>query len=238
MAVTIGLAFIAGLASFLSPCVFSLVPVYIGYLSGRSVASYQESESSNRLQTFIHGLFFVLGFSLIFILLGLAISALGGFLYNIRDLLAKLGGIIVILFGLHMTGLLKIPFLNYDLRPRSKTERNRSYLSSFLMGIFFSAGWSPCVGPVLGAILMLALNEGSVLSGLWLLSAYSAGMAIPFLAAAAATGWVTHLLRDFRSVMYYIEIIMGVLLILVGVLLFLGIFEQLAGLGSFINLGL
>ena len=114
MTVTIWLAFVAGLASFLSPCVFSLVPVYIGYLSGRSVAGYKESEHSNKLTTFIHGVFFVLGFSTVFILLGLAVSALGGFLYNIRDILAKLGGIIVILFGLHMTGLLKIPFLKRE----------------------------------------------------------------------------------------------------------------------------
>jgi cytochrome c-type biogenesis protein len=182
--------------------------------------------------------FFVLGFSTVFIVLGLAVSAIGEFLYNTRDILSKLGGVIVILFGLHMTGLLKIPFLNYDLRPRSKNERNRSFISSFLMGVFFSAGWSPCVGPVLGAILMLALNEGSLVSGFWLLTSYSAGMAIPFLAAAAATGWVTHLLRKFRNLMHYIEIAMGVMLIVVGVLLFLGIFEQLAGLGSFINLGL
>ena len=238
MTVTIWLAFIAGLASFLSPCVFSLVPVYIGYLSGRSVAGYQESEKSNRMPTFIHGVFFVLGFSTVFILLGLAVSALGGFLYNLRGILSKIGGIIVILFGLHMIGVLKIPFLNYDLRPRSKTEQNRSYLSSFLMGIFFSAGWSPCVGPVLGSILMLALNEGSLISGFWLLASYSAGMAIPFLAAAAATGWVTHLLRNFRKAIHFIEIVMGGLLIIVGILLFLGIFEQMASLGSFINLGL
>lgn len=206
----IGLAFLAGLASFLSPCVLSLVPAYIGYLGGRSMAMAQEREPS-RWETFSHGLAFVLGFSVVFILLGIATSALGSLLYDARNWLAKIGGIVVVIFGLHMTHIIRIPFLDYDLRPQSQPDRQRGYVSSFLMGIFFSAGWSPCVGPVLGAILTLSLSGGSVAQGALLLTAYSVGLAIPFLIAALGISWVTTLLRKYGKVMHYVEIAMGIL---------------------------
>ena len=173
-----------------------------------------------------------------FISLGVAVSTLGGLLYDLRSWLAKIGGIVVIIFGLHMTGILRIPFLEYDLRPRSKDDVSRSYFSSLMMGVFFSAGWSPCVGPVLGAILTLALNGGSVSEGVKLLSAYSAGLAIPFLLAALGIGWVTKFLRRYGKVMHYIEVGMGVVLIIVGVMLFLGTFNLLARFGPFVDFGL
>ena len=238
MEVSIGLAFLAGMASFLSPCVFSLVPVYVGYLSGRSLASSAGTFQANRLETLSHGFAFVLGFSLVFISLGVAASALGGLLYDVRDWLAKIGGVIVIIFGLHMTGILRIPFLEYDLRPRSKEDQSRSYFSSAMMGVFFSAGWSPCVGPVLGAILTLALNGGSIGEGVKLLSAYSAGLAIPFLVAAFGIGWVSQILRRYGKVMHYIEIVMGVLLIIVGAMLLFGVFNTLGYFGPFVDFGL
>jgi cytochrome c-type biogenesis protein len=234
--VGLGLAFIAGLASFLSPCVLSLVPAYIGYLGGRSIAMAQGEEPS-RWDTFSHGLAFVIGFSVVFILLGLAASALGGFLYDLRVWLAKIGGIVVVIFGLHMTRIIRIPFLEYDLRPQSQPDRQRGYVSSALMGVFFSAGWSPCVGPVLGAILTLSLNTGSIAQGGLLLTAYSAGLAIPFLIAALGVGWVTTILRKYGKVMRYVEIAMGVLLIIIGVMLFLGTFEYFARFGFFIDFG-
>jgi cytochrome c-type biogenesis protein len=237
MAVTVGLAFLAGLASFLSPCVFSLVPAYIGYLSGRSAASAREKVEARQVETFLHGLAFVLGFSAVFILLGVAVSALGGLLYDLQSLIAKVGGVVVVLFGLHMTGILRIPFLEVDLRPQTKSDQKRSYLSSAILGIFFSAGWSPCVGPVLGAILTLALSGGSISDGVILLSAYSAGMAIPFLLAAIGIGWVTQILKRYQKVMHYIEVVMGIVLIIVGVMLFLGTFEQLARFGYFVDFG-
>ena len=229
---SLGLAFLAGLASFLSPCVFSLVPAYIGYLGGRSAASAMGGRS-NRWNTFSHGIAFVLGFSIVFIILGVASSALGAVLYDLRDWLAKIGGIIVIIFGLHMTGIFRIPFLEYDLRPQSTPDRRRGYLASGLMGVFFSAGWSPCVGPVLGSILTLAFNGGSVLDGVRLLSAYSAGLAIPFLVASTQIGLVTTVIRRYGKVMRYVEIAMGIILIVVGGMLFLGRFERIAQLGSF-----
>jgi cytochrome c-type biogenesis protein len=148
--VTIGLAFLAGLASFLSPCVFSLVPAYIGYLGGRAVGG--EATESNRFITFTHGLAFVLGFSVVFIILGVATAAFGRLLFDLRFILSKVGGIIVMIFGLHMIGIFRIPFLEYDTRVQKVPDRKWGYLSSAMMGVFFSAGWAPCVGPVLGSI--------------------------------------------------------------------------------------
>jgi cytochrome c-type biogenesis protein len=229
--VTLGLAFLAGLASFLSPCVFTLIPAYIGYLGGRAVGG--EATDRNRLITFTHGLAFVLGFSLVFITLGVATSAFGRLLFDLRFFLAKVGGIVVIIFGLHMIGVFRIPFLEYDTRVQTMPDRRWGYLSSALMGVFFSAGWAPCVGPVLGAILTLALNGGSVSTGVSLLSAYSAGLAIPFLLAALGVGWVSLTLRRYGKVMHYIEIGMGVVLVIVGILLFAGIFERIALAGQF-----
>ncbi len=236
--VSLSLAFLAGLASFLSPCVFALVPAYVGYLGGRSVAIAGGGQEPDRWLTFSHGLAFVLGFSFIFVLLGVAASALGGILYDLRFWLTKIGGAVVIIFGLHMTGLLTIPMLNYDLRPQSIPDRNRGYFSSALMGVFFSAGWSPCVGPVLGTILTFALNGGSVSQGASLLTMYSAGLAVPFLAASLGVGWVTSTLRRYGKVMLYAERVMGAVLIVIGIMLLAGTFESLARFGFFVDFGI
>ena len=233
-----GLAFLAGLASFLSPCVFSLVPAYIGYLGGRSLTISDQAQKDNRWSTLSHGFAFVLGFSLVFIGLGLTASLIGNLLFSVRDWLAKIGGVVVILFGLHMTGLVRISFLDYDLRPRTRVDEQRSYLSSFLLGIFFSAGWSPCVGPVLGAILTLALNNGSIREGAQLLTAYSAGLAIPFLITAFGIGWMARGIRKYTHQLLIVQKVMGGLLIVVGVLLFFGIFEQIARFGYFVDFGI
>jgi len=235
--VTLGLAFVAGLASFLSPCVFSLVPAYVGYLGGRA-AGGEGSEGGNRWVTFSHGLAFVLGFSIVFVVLGVATSAFGSLLYDLRFILAKVGGVVVIIFGLHMIGVYRIPFLEYDTRVQELPDPKWGYLSSALLGVFFSAGWSPCVGPVLGAILTLALNGGSVSQGASLLSAYSAGLAIPFLVAALGVGWVSTTLRKYGKVMRFVEIGMGVLLVVIGIMLFAGTFERLAQFGLWVDFGL
>jgi cytochrome c-type biogenesis protein len=239
MTVSVGLAFLAGLASFLSPCVFSLVPAYISYLSGQSIAALKADQNATRkLVTFSHGVAFVLGFSLVFISLGATASAIGGVLYFIRDYLSKIGGVVVIIFGLHLTGIIRIPFLEYDVRAQSKRSGGRTYLSSFLMGIFFSAGWSPCVGPVLSAILTLAIQGGSIAEGTKLLAAYSGGLAIPFLLSALGIGWVTKIMQKYAKLTHYVEIVMGVILIIVGFMLFFGILAQLNRFGFFIDLGL
>jgi len=235
--ITLGLAFLAGLASFLSPCVFSLVPAYVGYLGGRA-AGGEIAQGGNRWTTFTHGLAFVLGFSIVFVLLGVATSAFGSLLYDLRFILAKVGGVVVVIFGLHMIGVYRIPFLEYDTRVQELPDPKWGYLSSALLGVFFSAGWSPCVGPVLGAILTLALNGGSVSQGASLLSAYSAGLAIPFLVAALGVGWVTTTLRKYGKVMRYVEIAMGVVLVIIGIMLFAGTFERLAQFGFWVDFGL
>ena len=228
--ITVGLAFLAGLASFLSPCVFSLVPAYIGYLGGRAAGG--EGSDNNRWITFSHGLAFVLGFSVVFIVLGLAVAAAGHFLYDLRFWLAKIGGVVVIVFGLHMIGVFRIPFLEYDVRVHSLPDKKWGYLSSALMGVFFSAGWSPCVGPVLGAILTLALNGGDLVLGAKLLTSYSAGLAIPFLVAALGIGWVSNILRKHNKVMRIVEIVMGVVLVGVGLMLTFVAVEVIAQKGQ------
>ncbi|NWF65137.1 MAG: sulfite exporter TauE/SafE family protein [Chloroflexi bacterium] len=231
--ITVWLAMLAGLASFLSPCVFSLVPAYVGYLSGIAAGDASQSEKPKRWLTFSHGLAFVLGFSVVFVALGVMASFAGSLLYSLRYWLAKIGGIVVIIFGLHMIGVFHIPFLSYDTRVQKAPDPKLGYLSSAMMGVFFSAGWSPCVGPVLGAILTLAINGGSVSQGATLLSFYSAGLAIPFLIAALGIGWVTATLRKYNKVMRYVEIGMGVILVVIGIMLFTGTFETIAQQGQF-----
>lgn len=236
--VSIGLAFLAGLASFLSPCVFSLVPAYIGYLGGRSAAYSQAQSTGEKLNTFLNGLAFVLGFTAIFLTLGFTMSALGSVFYELKFWLSKIGGIIVVIFGLHMLGIIKIPLLEMELKSTADLNRNRGFFSSFILGVTFSAGWSPCIGPILGMILTLAINDGSPARGLVLLGIYSLGLAIPFLFASVGIGWVTGLIRKHSKTLVIIEKVMGGILIVVGFMLFLGIFNQLSQFGTFIDLGL
>ena len=234
--ITVGLAFLAGLASFLSPCVLSLVPVYIGYLSGRAVGG--ESVSRNRWITFSHGVAFVIGFSVVFIFFNIIAATLGGLLFNFRSWLAKIGGVIVVIFGLHMIGVFRIPFLEYDLRVHTQADARWGYISSFLLGIFFSAGWSPCVGPILGAIMTFAINGGSVVRGTLLGAFYSAGLAIPFLLAALGVTWVTTLIRKYGKIMRVAEVVMGGIMVVAGILLFIGSFNILGSFVPFFNFGL
>jgi cytochrome c-type biogenesis protein len=234
--VTAGLAFLAGLASFLSPCVLALVPAYVGYLGGRSVSS-SGVVADNRWGTFTHGIAFVIGFSVVFVALGAAASAIGGFLFDIREWIARIGGVVVVIFGLHTIGLINISFLNYDTRRQVQPNKS-GYLSSSLMGVFFSAGWAPCVGPVLGAVLTLAVSGGELSQGVVLLSAYSAGLAIPFLLAALGIGRVTELLKRHSKAIKSLSVATGVILVVVGVMLFTGTLEQLARFGFFVDFGL
>ena len=235
IAPSLGLAFLAGLASFLSPCVFALVPAYVGYLGGRSAAAPNARKGNTTWITVSHGLAFVIGFSVVFILLGLLSSALGSLLYDFQWVLSRIGGSVVIIFGLHLTGIIRIPFLDYDLRPQSQPQRQRGYFSSVLMGVFFSAGWSPCIGPVLGLILTLALNGGSVIQGGLLLTAYSLGLAIPFLMAATQISWVSFLLQRYGKLSLIVERVMGVVLIIIGIFLLSGRLATLSNFGAFFD---
>ncbi|MCH7587291.1 MAG: cytochrome c biogenesis protein CcdA [Chloroflexi bacterium] len=234
--VTIGLAFLAGLASFLSPCVLALVPAYVGYLGGRSI-SPGGIVVQDKSVTFRHGVAFVIGFSVVFVALGAAASAIGTLLFDVRDTIAKIGGIVVIVFGLHTIGIINIPILNTDTRRQTKPGKS-SYFSSSMMGVVFSAGWAPCVGPVLGAVLTLAISGSEVTQGVVLLSAYSAGLAIPFLLAALGVGRITELLKRHSKAIHTLSITTGVVLVAVGIMLFTGSLEKLAQFGFFVDFGL
>jgi cytochrome c-type biogenesis protein len=235
--VTVPLAFLAGLASFLSPCVLALVPAYIGYLSGRSVTA-EGVVVENRWETFGHGAAFVAGFSMVFIALGAAASLIGAVLYDLRIWLARIGGVVVVIFGLHTMGVINIPFLDYDTRRQMKLNPRLGYGSSVLMGVFFSAGWAPCVGPVLGAVLTLALSTGSLNQGVLLLTAYSAGLAIPFLLTALGIGRAAEVMRRNAGAIRIVSRVTGVVMVIVGVMLFTGSMQRLAQYGFFVDLGL
>jgi cytochrome c-type biogenesis protein len=235
--VTVPLAFLAGMASFLSPCVLALLPAYIGYLSGRSVTA-EGVVVENRWETFGHGVAFVAGFSFVFICLGAAASLIGSLLYDLRIWLARIGGVVVVIFGLHMLGVVNIPFLDMDTRRSMRARPGMGYGSSALMGVFFSAGWAPCVGPVLGAVLTLALSTGSLNQGVLLLSAYSAGLAVPFLLAALGIGRIAELMRRHSRAILIVSRVTGVVMIIIGILLFTGSMSRLAQYGFFVNLGL
>jgi len=225
--ITIGLAALAGLASFLSPCVLALVPAYLGYLSGWAVSPGGEV-IENRWVTFRHGLAFTLGFSAVFVAMGMAASAIGILLFDSRIWLARIGGVAIIIFGLHTMGVIRIPFLDFDTRKQFRPNPRLGLLSSALMGVFFSAGWSPCIGPVLGSVLGIAASGGSVARGASLLSAYSVGMAVPFLLSALGIGRITELLRRHTKAIRVLSIITGVILVVIGIMLLTGTLHLLA----------
>lgn len=231
--ISLGLAFLAGLASFLSPCVLSLVPAYVGYLSSRALVTTGGAQvTAPRAATLLHGLAFVLGFSVIFVALGAAASAIGALLFEMQAVLVRVGGVVVVVFGLHTMGVLHLPFLDYDTRRQQAPDARLGYLSSALMGVFFSAGWAPCVGPVLGAVLTMALSAEGVNRGAVLLSAYSLGLGIPFLLAAAGLGNISHLLRRYGRHLRYVSIVTGVFLVIIGIMLFTGTMARFATLAS------
>ncbi len=223
-------AFIAGLLSFLSPCVLPLVPAYLSYMSGVSVEDLQESSSAEALKkTGLKSVLFVLGFSLIFIAMGATAASIGQFLSTQAVLLMKIAGVIVIIFGLHMTGLFRIKALYSEHRFHSKLK-TVSYAGSFLIGVMFAFGWTPCVGPVLAGILALAANSETVMRGVGLLAVYSLGLGLPFLLAGFATSTVLKALGRFRRHFRKVEIASGVLMILVGVVILTGNLSTISGL--------
>ena len=183
------------------------------------VQSPAATSAAERFATFTHAVAFVLGFSAVFIALGAAVTAVGQLLYDLRSWLALIGGIVVVIFGLATAEWINIPFLEYDTRRASSGGRDLGYLSSFLMGVFFSAGWTPCVGPTLGAILTLGMSQNTVGQGVFLLVGYSLGLGIPFLLTGLAVDRATALLRRARRYMPAIKMTTAVLLIAIGALL-------------------
>ena len=227
--VTFAGALLAGLLSFLSPCVLPLVPAYLSFISGTSVDALRAENASLRGRAIIQSLWFIAGFSLIFIALGASATLAGQWLLSNMAILGKIAGAIIFIFGLHYVGLIRIPFLMMDAHIDTQRVKATHGLGALVLGIAFAFGWTPCVGPILGAILAVAGAQGSLGQGIALLAMYSAGLAIPFLLAAAATDRFIRWMQDFRHHLHAIEIISGILLMLVGILIFLGSFSTLAG---------
>jgi cytochrome c-type biogenesis protein len=231
--VTFAGALLAGLLSFLSPCVLPLVPAYLSYISGVSVDALQNDELPERRHTRRHvmaqSVWFVLGFSAIFIALGASASFLGAWLLVHMTMLAKVAGVVVMVFGLHYMGLIRIPFLLMEARLDTAKINPGHGFGAALLGAAFAFGWTPCVGPILGAILALASAQNGLGRGIALLTAYSAGLAIPFLLAAFATGAFLRWAKRFRRHLHKVEILSGILLFAVGLLIFFGSFSIIAG---------
>ncbi len=235
--VSILLAFAAGLVSFFSPCVLPLVPVYLANMAGAITVKGDVASRSFR-SYFPHALLFVSGFTLIFVLLGALVGLFGAQIRNEINLISRIAGFFVIIFGLQMIGLFRIPVLNRTFKPNVNPKTDLRYARSFLLGTGFAIGWTPCIGPTLGAILSLGINSGEVAKSSWLLFVYSVGLGIPFLLTGAAAGYMTKLLKGARRYMRAIEIFSGALLILAGLLLVTGTLTrfnsvfQSTGLGS------
>lgn len=222
MPVGLAAAFVAGVLSISSPCVLPLVPLYLAHLAGVSGTGCEP----DRRTVLIHALAFVIGFGAIFVLFGVSLGALGGVFLAYRDLLVRLGGAFMVLMGLQLVGLLRLPFLGgyHQVALPGARAGNGQVSSSFLVGVSFAVGWTPCVGPVLGAILTLAVSAADPLAAGQLLIAYAAGLAVPFLAAASAFGGMTTFLRRISG---RVTLISGGLLLAVGVLMLSGIYQQL-----------
>jgi cytochrome c-type biogenesis protein len=225
--ISIFAAFVAGLLSFVSPCVLPLVPIYLGYMTGTAATNLG---TANRLRLVIHALFFVLGFGIIFVLLGAVAGLLGSLIGRVLPILVRLGGIFLIIMGLSLSGLVTIPFLQMDKHLKVGERGAKGYWASFLVGIVFAAGWTPCIGPVLASILFLAANSQTMLNGALLLGVYSLGLGLPFLAAGGLINLAIPLIRRTGRWVLIFNYIGGGLLIVMGFLLLTGLFNQITSL--------
>lgn len=231
--VPFGVAFAAGLLSFLSPCVLPLVPIFLAQMVGQSV-SQAEGIDKRRLLTFLHALMFVIGFTLTFIALGATASTLGSVLHAHQFFLRQVGGVLLVLIGLHMTGILKLPFLYWQKRFEFHPARP-SYPGSLAIGVVFAIGWTPCVGLILGPILALAANAATLRLGVLLLLIYSLGLGIPFLLIGLGLDRFSRLLKWLKPHLGKIEVATGVIMIAMGVMIY---FNLLLTLNRFFVLGI
>ena len=215
-------AFSAGLLSFISPCVLPLVPSYLSYITGLSVENLAKVEERDRFKSAImlNALLFIAGFSTVFIAFGASASLIGQVLYEYQDVIRKVGGILIIIFGLYLLGILKLNFLMTERRLMHFETRPVGYVGSFLIGTAFAAGWTPCVGPVLGTILAYASTTESMSGGVMLLSAYSFGLGLPFFLTAFGMDTFLSCFKSLRTYLGGVSVVSGALLILVGVMIF------------------
>lgn len=219
-------SFIAGLLTFLAPCTLPLVPGYLGFISGVSLEDFKNQEKSKqvRWKVFLNGLFFIAGFSAVLVVLGTLIGFVGAaFLAPYRFWLSRIGGFFVIIFGLFMLTVIKIPFLARDIRLKTPVifERGKP-VNSFILGTAFAFGWTPCVGPILGSILLLASTSATAFQGAFLLLIFSLGLAMPFLAVAAAIGSASRFIVKMSPLLNFVSVIGAVFLIILGTFLLTG----------------
>jgi cytochrome c-type biogenesis protein len=217
-------AVVAGLLSFASPCVLPLIPAYISYLGGASLNELTDDEGMDKAlarRVFISSVAFVLGFGFVFVSLGATATALSSLLATNIIILSQIAGVVIIIFGLHFLGLFRIGFLNFEKRFHG-SAKPAGPVGAFVLGLAFAFGWTPCVGPILSAVLMVAASGDSIWFGASLLSAYAAGLAVPFLVAALAVKPFMNFMKKFRRHMHKVEVTMGLLMIITGVAIFTG----------------
>jgi cytochrome c-type biogenesis protein len=208
-------AFLGGLVSFLAPCVLPIIPGFLAYLAGSSTAE----AGSKRKEIFINSVFFVLGFGIVFALLGVLLNTLlENIAYDVQTWLSRIGGVMIIFFGLYLVGLIKIPFLEREYKMSVNTKFKSRHATSFLFGLAFAAGWTPCVGPALGVILGLAATQPG--SAFVLLLTYALGLGLPFLIVGAFTGQATEFINRHAVGLKYLNVVFGVILLALGVLIF------------------
>jgi cytochrome c-type biogenesis protein len=220
--VTLFAAFAAGFLSFVSPCVLPLIPGYVSFVSGVSLEEMRSDSaavSSARRRVLITSLFFVIGFSLVFVALGATASVVGRFLFAKQPILAKIAGVLLVIFGLHTMGVFRIAFLETEKRVQAQ-RKPAGPLGAMLVGVAFAFGWTPCIGPILGGILAIAGSKDTVWAGVQLLGAYSLGLGIPFLLTSVAINQFFAATKRIRKHYHAIEVISGGLLIAIGVLIF------------------
>lgn len=227
--VSLIMAFGGGLLSFFSPCVLPVIPSYVSYITGISFEDLTGEQDKGRIRkvTLKNSLFFIAGFSLIFILLGASSSFLGRILSDYQDIIRKVGGVMIVIMGLYIAGILKIGFLMQDKRLHLQ-NKPAGLLGSFLVGTAFATGWTPCIGPVLGSILLYASTANSVTSGIELLTAYALGLGIPFLITSLAINTALSYFKKINRYMRVVSVVSGLFLVVVGIMLFTGTFNVLS----------
>ncbi|MCK5504416.1 MAG: cytochrome c biogenesis protein CcdA [Thermodesulfovibrionia bacterium] len=218
-AISFPAAFLAGILSFFSPCILPLIPAYFTFITGFSLEELTDvCNAEIKKKVIFSTVSYVLGFSFVFILFGASASYLGGFFYKYKGAIRIIGGILIIVFGVHLTGMIRIPGL--DLEKRIQIEKKPlHFLGTFLIGMAFGAGWSPCIGPLLGSILIVAGSQDMVSQGVLLLGVYSAGLALPFIIMSIFINFILIFIKKASRVVKYVNVIAGVLLIVIGLFL-------------------
>ncbi len=222
-------AFIAGLLTFISPCILPLVPVYISLMSSKAIYRGENIKISERLYLFLNSIFFVLGFSTVFMILGSTATIIGQALQNYSGIVARIGGVILIIFGLQYMGLFRIRFLNIEKKFSIPSSLKTGYLSSFVIGVIFSFGWIPCVGMILSGILLLASQLDTLLQGIVLMAVFSFGLGLPFILAGIFISFFSNFLKKINRHLNAVSIISGIFLLALGIIFVTGSMSKVIG---------